>query len=389
MAYRGVAIKHKILFLIPSLMTGGAERQLITLVKGLDHSRWLVKVVCFESGNMMPEVEALDELPGVSLVRLDQMTKSKIALIRRLIAEVRGFSPDILHGYLVSGQIYVLLLHLIVTTAKIVLGIRSSFFNIGHYGLKTRLMYGMVSRLSGWADAYIANSSSGANYYCTERGFDRAKMHFIPNGIDTAKFVPQPGNKQLLWQELSLQNRVPIIGIVGTIEHLKDHDTFIRAARIVHDGFPQVRFVVIGRDTGSLVDSVKRFTGSLGLSGVIHFLGLRHDLAQLFNGLDILVSSSIGEGFSNVIAEAMASGVPCVVTDVGDSARIVGETGFVVPARDPKKMADALKILLALSGEERRALGQRARERVEKEFGIGVMVSRTEAVYAKLLMIDQ
>jgi glycosyltransferase involved in cell wall biosynthesis len=153
---------------------------------------------------------------------------------------------------------------------------------------------------------------------------------------------------------------------------------------------PHVHFVLAGKDVDSENPAL---VGSMRAAGVLencHLLGLRNDMPQLMAALDLLASSSAyGEGFPNVLGEAMACGVPCVVTDVGDSAAIVGDTGRSVAPGDAQGLAAAVEELLTLPRSERVALGRRARDRVETRFEIGKVVERYQEFYESLLSVHR
>jgi glycosyltransferase involved in cell wall biosynthesis len=165
-----------------------------------------------------------------------------------------------------------------------------------------------------------------------------------------------------------------VAGLVGRVDAMKDHDTFLAA--MVTCTVPGLRAVCIGGGEPAAVESLRRTVDRLGLSGTVTVPGPAEDMPAAYNGLDLLVSSSLGEGFSNVIGEAMSCGVPCVVTDVGDSARIVGRLGEVVPPKQPDAMARAIERLVARLGAP---LSRDCRERIVSDFGLDRMVERTRA----------
>jgi glycosyltransferase involved in cell wall biosynthesis len=187
-------------------------------------------------------------------------------------------------------------------------------------------------------------------------------------------------------RETGIGDYSPIVGIVGNFSPYKDYETFIRAARIVADRIPEVNFVSIGNCDNTIGRAMSALVDELGLATSFHFLGVRKDVHKLLPGSDVFCSSSkSAEGFSNAICEGMASGVPCVVTDVGDSAMIVGDTGIVVPPRDPESFAEGILRLLRLPPEERQKLGAAARARIVEHFSIPRMVAATEQIYDRLL----
>jgi glycosyltransferase involved in cell wall biosynthesis len=148
---------------------------------------------------------------------------------------------------------------------------------------------------------------------------------------------------------------------------------------------PQVHFACVGTDFADRGKRLAELASRLQISSRVRFLGPRDDIARVMPAFDLLtLTSSYGEGFPNVVGEAMACGVPCVVTDVGDSAALVGDAGDVVPPRQPAALADAWRRLLTEPVHERRARGERARARIMREFSLPAIVRRYEALYERI-----
>ena len=170
-----------------------------------------------------------------------------------------------------------------------------------------------------------------------------------------------------------------LVGLVGRLDPMKDHPVFLEAASNIARVRRDVRFVCVGDGPADYAEALKQHAAALGLTNQLMWVGARDDMPAVYSALDIASSSSsYGEGFSNTTAEAMACGVPCVVTDVGDSALIVGDTGSVVAPGDRDALAAAIQRLADLPREERRMLGDACRVRVVSEFGIDRLVQRTE-----------
>ena len=170
----------------------------------------------------------------------------------------------------------------------------------------------------------------------------------------------------------------PLVGIIARLDPMKDHRTFLRAAARVRERQPLARFLVVGDGPAACRDPLVAAAAELGLRDAVRWLGDRNDLPAVYSALDVHCSSSrFGEGFSNATAEAMACEVACAVTDCGDSARIVGSTGRVVPPGDDAALAVAIEDLTAA---DRVPLGIMARRRIESEFSLDAMVRQTDAV---------
>ena len=213
-------------------------------------------------------------------------------------------------------------------------------------------------------------------------GYDADKFVIIPNGFDLAEFKPDPASRRDLRTELGLDAETPLIGMSARYDPQKDHVGFVAAAAGLSAKHPGVHFVLWGDGIEPRNQTLSDAIARAGMEKKFHLLGRRADVARITTGLDIAsLSSAYGEAFPNVIGEAMACGVPCVGTDVGDTASIIGETGRTVAARDPGALANAWSELISLGTEGRTALGAAARLRAETCFSIAAMVARYEALY--------
>jgi len=207
----------------------------------------------------------------------------------------------------------------------------------------------------------------------------------IPNGIDVQRFIFAAEGKQRVRSGLSIPPDTKVVGHVARLHPMKDHAGFLGAAKEVADAYPEVHFLLVGRDVCPDTREVIRLVPDR-LRDRFHFLGERHDIPALMSAMDIFcLSSAWGEGFPNVLGEAMATGLPCVTTDIGDSAMIVGDTGVVVPPRDTVALAGGIDSLLALSRENLRIRGASAREHIERNYTLGSIVEIYGALYEKLL----
>lgn len=202
-------------------------------------------------------------------------------------------------------------------------------------------------------------------------GYSPRGARFIPNGIDTEAFQPDPAARKAMREEWGLPEDTFVLGHLGRSHPMKDHPTLLEAARLFLQSHPEARIVLGGPEMDEHNASLRELIKRGELSDQVHLLGERRDVARVLNGFDVFtLSSGWAEGFPNVLGEAMACGLPCVTTDVGDSALIVGETGLAVPPARPEEICAAWETLFQLSPEARRERGQKARERIEKEFSL-------------------
>jgi glycosyltransferase involved in cell wall biosynthesis len=204
-------------------------------------------------------------------------------------------------------------------------------------------------------------------------------MVVISNGIDTERFQPDSEAGAKVRAEWGVSENTILIGLVGRLDPMKDHPTFLKAAALLSEERQDVRFVCVGVGEETYAKELYQLTNKLGILEQVIWAGGRSDMPKVYNALNIASSSSsYGEGFANVIGEAMACGVPCVVTDVGDSAWIVGDTGIVVPPKNPEALAAGWNSLLNLAVTDQVALAEKARKTIVENFSLRNLVQKTE-----------
>jgi glycosyltransferase involved in cell wall biosynthesis len=261
--------------------------------------------------------------------------------------------------------------------------VRQSLYDISAEKRLNRYVIRANRLLGERADAIIYNSEISRSQHETF-GFETARAQVIPNGFDLKRLVPDTQMGALVRTELGLPGETLVIGQVSRFHPMKDHASFLRAAVTVARGNNRVRFLVIGRDVTP---------NNPALAGIVpadlldrfHFTGERSDSQRLMRAMDLFCLSSWSEAFPNVLGEAMSCGVPCVTTDVGDSAAIVGETGIVVRPSDSEALARGLWTMVDKTDRERRALGQAARARIETNFALDSMVEHYARLYRDLV----
>ena len=234
----------------------------------------------------------------------------------------------------------------------------------------------MLARLSWWLPARIAVCAQRAMDVHEELGYNRAKMSFIPNGYDLSEFTPMPNEARALRREWCVKSDIFLIGTVGRYNPQKDHTNLLQALALLRSRNIPLRCVLVGvnldSDNQELVAQIQR----LGLEETVMLLGKRTDIPAVMSALDVhVLPSAYGEAFPNVVAEAMACETPCVATDVGDAAYIVGNTGWVVPPEDSNVLANVIEKSLNETKHDQWALRCfLARERIKKNFSIEKMV---------------
>jgi glycosyltransferase involved in cell wall biosynthesis len=373
----------KIVFLCRSLNYGGTERQLIALSKGLSKLGHVVIVYTFYSGGQLE-----DELnqAKVTITALHKCGRwDVVGFMRRFINTLHEDQPQIIHGFLGMPNILSVLVKPLFPKTHVVWGVRASFMDLSHYDWLARLTYFLERLLSRFADFIIVNSHTGFEY-AVAKGFPKKKLVIIPNGIDTERFCSDPQARQRIRSEWKIIGEQKLIGLVGRLDPMKDHPTFLKAAALLIRERKDVRFVCVGAGHKDYLQKLQYLEKELGLTEYLIWADSRDDMPSVYNALDIAVSSSsYGEGFSNVIGEAMACGLPCVVTNVGDSARIVGDTGVVVPPKSPEKLAEGLMLMLSRLKENGSDIKLPVRNRIISEFALEKLIQTTSEVLKKLL----
>lgn len=375
------ATPQRLLLFIRSLNRGGAERQLYELARGL-RSEFKVRVVTlYQGGSYWESLER----QAIRLTSLQKSSRWDLAgPTLRLVHLLRKWRPHLIQSFLPEANVAAALTRTFAPESRLVWGIRASNMDLSRYDRFSRLLFTCAARLAVRADRIIVNSERGRTYH-VDHGYPPERMVVIPNGIDTAVFRPDPAKRTAFRSRLGLTADIPLVGVAGRLDPMKGYETFLSAARRLLIEMPGVRFVCAGAGVVDYERRLKGFAHDLGLDTSLHWLGELDEMTGFYNGVDVLVlPSAFGEGFPNVVGEAMATGTPCVVTDVGDSALVVGDAGWVAPPGDSQRLADAVAHALR-DLPSSRGLGLRARARIAKHFEVSEMVSRTAAVYRQLL----
>jgi glycosyltransferase involved in cell wall biosynthesis len=257
----------------------------------------------------------------------------------------------------------------------LILGIRNAHTDLSRYGWLEPRVFAADRYVSRLADLLIANSHAGKAHYASH-GYPAEKIQVVPNGFDTDAFRPCRALGGTLREQWGIADDHILIGIVARIDPVKDHETFLRAASHVARVDDRVRFAVIGDGTVEEITRLKSLAESLSIGDRVVWAGMCHDMLAAHNTLDVCVSTSLSEGISNSIGEAMSCGVPCIVTDVGDSALLVDDPSRVTPPAQPEAASQAWLRLVALSPEARAALGQSDRRRIVETFSLDIAARR-------------
>ena len=368
----------RVLHVITGLETGGAETSLVRLVAAT--SAHVAHTVLSLTGRGT-QAGRLEDL-GATVHALDwRRSLPGPASMRALLLRARASRPDVVHGWMYHGN-------LAASSAAwacarhptVVWGVRHALDAWSTESPRLRRII-RLSALSSRSAHHVVYNSARACGQHEAMGFRADRSVVIPNGFDLTRFAPDQSARARLRRELRLTPETPLVGLVARVDPLKDHATFLSAAAIVAAQRPDVHYVLAGRGTDTPGTPLQQQIERSGLAGRVHCLGERRDVPELFASFDIAALTSLSEGFPNSVGEAMACGTPCVATNVGDVAEIIGDAGIVVPPSDPSVTAAAWCSLLARTPTERTTLGASARTHIGRHFAMSAVASRYLQLY--------
>lgn len=374
----------RIAFIITGLSTGGAEMMLQKLLQNIDRKRFEPLVISMTSkGEIGPSIEAL----GIPVLALGMRRgiPNPMALLR-LWRLLRGFKPDLVNTWMYHADLLGGLTARFAGCKQVIWGLHHSNLSRADNKFSTLIVVWLCSFLSKYLPVGILSCSHRAKVIHVHAGYAKEKIHVIPNGFDLTKFAPELTARTSVRSELGLPPDTQLVGVVARYDPQKNHLGFLQAAAQVLSEMPRVHFVLAGTAVDSENHELQAAIAALpGLQPHMHLLGRRDDVPRLMAAFDVLASPSNGEAFPNVLGEAMACGLPCVVTDAGDSAEIVGPTGRVVPVGDMPAFAMQLLEVLCLPAIERETLGLQARARVQAQYEIVHVAGQYQAFYERLV----
>lgn len=372
----------RLAFIITGLATGGAEMMLLKLLARIDRSRFDPYVISLTTnGEIGPRIEAL----GVPVEAFDMRPGMPEPLaFFQLARRLRALKPDVAQTWMYHADLVGGLAARAAGVRTLAWGIRNSDLSKDRTKLTTRIVVHACALISHSVPRQILFCSEASRAIHLAAGYAKDKTRLIPNGFDLACFTPDPVARDSVRGELGLPAAAQLVGLIGRYDPQKNHLGFIAAASRISAVLPNAHYLLAGGGVDGANFELTRAINNAGAAGRFHLLGRRDDMPRLMAALDVLASSSYGEAFPNVVGEAMACAVPCAVTDVGDSAYIVGDAGRVAASGDMEGLSRAIIELLSAPEAQRFALGQRARARVAELFEIGRVVRRYEAFYEEL-----
>jgi glycosyltransferase involved in cell wall biosynthesis len=372
----------EILHVITSLERAGAQTVLARLVQA-QGSAFHHTVACLREEGFYASVLRAH---GAEVVALG-MPAGRVTLsgLRALAGTIRRAHPDVVQTWMYHADLIGGLIARLSGFRSIVWGIRNSDLDPSRTKASTRLVVRLCGWLSGRLPAAIVSCSERARDIHVDKGYEKEKFVVIPNGCDVSLFRPDEDARRALRSEWGVPERQPLVGMVARWDPQKDHANFLAAAARVAASRPAARFALAGPDMTPDNRPLVALVDAAGLREAVFLLGPRADVPAVMSALDLhVLSSAYGEAFPNVVMEAMACGIPCVVTDVGDAAYIVGDAGWTVPPEDSELLAGAVDRALAMSVSDRGALASRCRERIARHFTISQMAEAYVAIWRRV-----
>jgi glycosyltransferase involved in cell wall biosynthesis len=373
--------KIRVTHLVTDLARGGAEVFLQRLVTTPQEEIAHRVISLTSEGELGPEIRAGGV--EVSALQLTGLAGAPRALAR-LVRMLRQEKPDVLMTWLYHADFFGTVAAALGPPVQLVWNIRCADMDLSKYGYVSRTLPHVLARFSRRPAVVVANSQAGRRIH-EGYGYEPRRWEILPNGFDIETFRPDPARRAKVREALGIAQTAPVLGLFARFDPMKDHATFLAAAEIVAKARPDVVFLLVGRGTdGAAFDRLIGDRKAVRERSVL--LGERRDVPDLIAAADIAVCSSVTEGFPNTIGEAMASGVSCVSTDVGDAAALIGDTGGLVAKADPEALARKLEEFLALAPEARAGFAAKARRRIEEKFSLQAVVGRYTALFREIAL---
>lgn len=370
---------RKILHVITGLHRGGAESMLYRLLGSIDRQRFRPSVISLVGGGeYATKIKELD-IPVFSLDMLRGFPNPVGLWQLRLL--IQQLKPDLIHAWMYHAGLATLLVN---ANKPCIVGIRSGLENFAEEKWLTRQVIKTLARLSNRADS-IVYCSRNSQLQHEEFGYSRIKGEFIPNGFDCNLFKPLDAARQAIRQSLSIKQSAFVVGTVGRFHPVKDYDNLLKAFSHFYSQRPDAVLLMAGNGLSQPNLELMGQIEKLGIGEKVILLGARDDIPQVMNALDVFVNASYSEAFPNVVGEAMSCGVPCIATDVGDSALIVGDAGMVIPPQDSVALSSALRDFSILPYSHRQQLSTRARQCIIDRFSLDRIVHQYEDLYARFV----
>jgi glycosyltransferase involved in cell wall biosynthesis len=371
-----------IVHIISGLGQGGAETVLYRLVTAAVQADRHTVISLTDEGVFGPRLRAA----GIDVLALGMPSgRLSVGGLVRLYRWLRELAPDAVQTWMYHADLIGGVMARMAGIRAVSWGIRNSGENLQQSSRLARSVAWLCARLSGSVPAVIVACAQNAAKRHRQWGYRADKLQVIPNGYDLSRWQADPQARIQLRAQWGVTAQMPVIGSVARWNPLKDHANLLGAFALSLVSYPSLRCVLVGHGMLESNHELMALIDRHDLRGKVILLGLREDVPQVMSALDVHILSSCAEGFPNVVAEAMATGVPCVVTDVGDAASMVDEYGWVAPARNSQALSRAIDQAVALLGTPEMARRiQGGRERVAQNYSLSAMVSAYRQVWQGL-----
>lgn len=375
-------MKVKVCHIITGLTVGGAESMLYKLLKYSDKGRF--ESIVISLSDIGPIGEKIIKDCAIEVYSLGMRPNSpSIKKMMKLVRLLKEIKPDLIQSWMYHSDLIALIASKLAGIKPVIWGIHHSDLSIENNKRLTIAIAKICSKLSGLTSKIVC--CSNASYDAHEKiGYSKEKMIVIPNGFELSKYKPNSTMKEEFLGRVHIEpNNDIIFGTVGRWDVLKDYPNLINAADILVNkkGKTNFKILMCGNKLDKNNGTLKKLINDKGLGDYFELLGRRDDIHDFMAAIDYFILSSKGEGFPNVLGEAMACETPCITTDVGDSAYIVENTGLIVRPSYSEDMAVAMVTFMSLSNENRVKLGVAARKRIQESFEIGLIVKKYEDLY--------
>jgi glycosyltransferase involved in cell wall biosynthesis len=373
------SLMMKILHVISGLKVGGAEMMLLRLINNARGGEFKHQVVSLSFAGEMRE---RFEEAGIELIVFD-FKKSPIISFFQLHSLIRRVKPDIVQTWLYHSDLIGGLAARLAGSCGIVWNLRSTTIPQGPLSSAF-----WIVRLCGFfshiiPDRIICCANSAKDAHIKLR-YSHRKITVIPNGYDFSVFERHLDSRVVARRELGFEDGVMVIGVVGRFDPLKDFHNFVTAASYIDNKYENFKFLMVGRGNEWSNTTLRGWIERSGLIKSFYLAGQHTDVSYLLSAMDIFCLPSVNEAFPNVLVEAMAMGLPCVVTRSGDAADILGVNDFVVPVKNAKLLSEALIRMCNLKLKERRRLGESGARKVRADYQIDNIKLKYEQVYAEI-----
>lgn len=366
-----------VLFVITGLERAGAETALLQLISQLQSASIRCACIALRDGPCRENLETM-QIPTFVMER--RFLGIRWYRVLGALRFAKGMAPHVVQGWMYHGNLFALFLRRVMLRhVPLYWGIRHGLSTLSQERWTTALAIRLCARLSGMVDAILYNSFRSAERH-EQLGFRTERTRVILNGVDTELFAPDLKKRAAIREQLRVRDDQLLVGVIARNHPDKDPMNFLRAVALLARRLPMLRAVMVGKGYDALKDTV--LSQRLVSRSILTYIDATSDVLSILQGLDLLVCPSRNESFPNVVAESMSCAIPCVVTDVGDAALLVGESGRVVAPGDSEALAAAIEEFAKSPDEQHRRMQAEARARVVKYFSIERMKEKYIALYA-------